>query len=154
MDRDLQVKLAVYGHFAQTGRPPSPDDIGDRVGIAVPDVRDAYRRLREQRVLLLDADDVSIRMAPPFSGVATQHVVVAGSVSYFANCAWDALGIPAALRQPATVRSRCEQSLAFRKLRQSCDQFQGVRGHRRPLKSNLLASLQLRRRCFEVRQPR
>jgi hypothetical protein len=111
MDRDLRVGLAVYGHFAETGRPPSPGEIGDRVGIAAPDVLDAYRRLRARRVLLLEADGASIRMAPPFSGVATQHVVVAGGVSYFANCAWDALGIPAALRRPATVHSRCEQSL-------------------------------------------
>jgi hypothetical protein len=87
MDRDLQVKLAVYGHFAQTGRRPSPDEIGDRVGIAVPDLLDAYRHLRAQRVLVLEADGASIRMAPPFSGVATQHVVTAGGVSYFANCA-------------------------------------------------------------------
>lgn len=111
MDRDLQVKLAVYRHFAETGRRPSPDAIGDRVGIAVPEVLDAYQHLRAQRVLVLEADGESIRMAPPFSGVATQHVVAAGGVSYFANCAWDALGIPAALRQPATVHSRCEQSI-------------------------------------------
>jgi hypothetical protein len=110
MDRDLQVKLAVYGHFAQTGRRPSPDVIADRVGITAPEVLDAYRRLRAQRVLVLESDG-PIRMASPFSGVATQHVVVAGGVSYFANCAWDALGIPAALRQPATVHSRCEQSM-------------------------------------------
>ena len=50
-------------------------------------------------------------MAPPFSGVPTQHVVTADGVSYFANCAWDALGIPAALGKRATVHSRCEQSL-------------------------------------------
>jgi hypothetical protein len=110
MDRDLQVKLAVYGHFAETGRRPSPDEMGDRVGIAVPEVLDAYRHLRAQRVLLLEADGASIRMAPPFSGVATQHAVIAGGVSYFANCAWDALGIPAALRQPAAIHSCCEQS--------------------------------------------
>ena len=111
MDRDLQVKLAVYGHFAETGRRPSPDAIADRVGIPAAEVLDAYRTLQAQRVLVLEADGASIRMAPPFSGVATQHVVAAGGVSWFANCAWDALGIPAALRQPATVHSRCEQSM-------------------------------------------
>jgi hypothetical protein len=111
MDRDLQVKVAVYAHFAQAGRRPSPNEVGDRVGIAVPEVLDAYRQLRAQRVLLLEADGAAIRMAPPFSGVPTQHMVDAGGVSYFANCAWDALGIPAALRQPAAVHSRCEQSM-------------------------------------------
>ena len=54
MDRDLRIKLAVYAHFAETGRRPSPGEIGDRVGIAVPNVLDVYRRLRAQRVLLLD----------------------------------------------------------------------------------------------------
>jgi hypothetical protein len=111
MDRDLQVKLAVYGHFAETGRRPLPDAIAERVGLTAPEVLDAYRNLRAQRVLVLEADGASIRMAPPFSRVPTQHVVAAGGVSYFANCAWDALGIPAALGQPATVHSRCEQSL-------------------------------------------
>jgi hypothetical protein len=111
MDSDLQVKLAVYGHFARTGSRPSPDEVGDRLGMDVPAVVGAYERLRAQRVLVLEADGVSIRMAPPFSGVPTQHVVDAGGISYFANCAWDALGIPAALGQRATVHSRCEQSM-------------------------------------------
>jgi Alkylmercury lyase len=111
MDFDLEVKLAIYHHFAETGAPPSADQIGEQVSAPRGDVLDAYRRLRTQRVLVLEADGASIRMAPPFSGVATQHVVTSGSLSYFANCAWDAFGIPAALHKPATVHSRCEQSM-------------------------------------------
>jgi hypothetical protein len=49
-------------------------------------------------------------MAPPFSGVPTQHRVVVAGTEYFANCAWDAFGIPAALHAPAVVHSRCEES--------------------------------------------
>ena len=63
-----------------------------------------------QRVLVLESDGASIRMAPPFSGVPTQHVVEVSGIRYFANCAWDSLGVPAALHEPATVHSRCEQS--------------------------------------------
>jgi hypothetical protein len=110
MDLDLDVKLAIYSHFAETARRPSPGDVAERVAVPVDEVLDAYRRLRAQRVLVLEDDEASIRMAPPFSGVATQHRVDAGGLSYFANCAWDALGIPAALHQAATVHSRCEQS--------------------------------------------
>jgi hypothetical protein len=106
----LEVKLAVYRVFAERGTRPSAAEIANEVGVATREVVAAFRELRAQRILVLD-DDHSIRMAPPFSGVPTQHVVDAGGVSYFANCAWDALGIPAALRRPATVRSRCEQSL-------------------------------------------
>ena len=108
---DKDLKLAIYAHFATTGERPSLRAIASRVGLAPGAVREAMARLRAQRVLVLERDGESIRMAPPFSGVPTQHRVTAGGVSYFANCAWDALGIPAALGKPATVHSRCEQSL-------------------------------------------
>ena len=107
---DVQVKLAVYGHFAETGRRPEVDDLARRTGLEERDVLEALQSLRAQRLLLLEADGHSIRMAPPFSGVPTQHRVAADEREYFANCAWDALGIPAALRKAGRVRSRCEQS--------------------------------------------
>ena len=110
MDFDLQVKMAIYRHFADSGHAPSPAQVAERIGAPAPDVIEAYGRLREKRVLVLEADGESIRMAPPFSGVPTQHVVTSGGRSYFANCAWDSFGIAAALHQPATVHSRCEQS--------------------------------------------
>jgi len=111
MELELRAKLAIYEHFATVGSRPSVGDIAARVGAAVSLVRDVLARLRAQRVLVLESDGESIRMAPPFSGVPTQHRVTAAGVSYYANCAWDALGIPAALHKPATVHSRCEQSL-------------------------------------------
>lgn len=110
MDFDTQIKLAVYRHFAETARRPSPGEVAELVGSDVGSVLDAYPRLRAQRVLALEADGSSIRMAPPFSGVPTQHVVIVGGKQYFANCAWDALGVPAALHRPGAVHSRCEQS--------------------------------------------
>jgi hypothetical protein len=111
LEFDVEVKLAIYHHFAASGARPTVAEIAARVDANAASVRDAFGRLRAQRVLVLEADGESIRMAPPFSGVPTQHMVGADGVSYFANCAWDALGIPAALQMPATVRSRCEQSL-------------------------------------------
>ena len=111
MDFDLDVKLAVYHHFAATGGRPSAAQIAGDLNGDTDAVRESFGRLRNQRILVLEADGESIRMAPPFSGVPTQHMVFADGNSYFANCAWDALGIPAALQLPGTVRSRCERSL-------------------------------------------
>lgn len=110
IDFDSAVKLAVYRHFASTGNAPSVGEVA--TGLARPndDVRRAFARLRANRVLLLEADGESIRMAPPFSSVPTPHRVEAGGTTYMANCAWDALGIPAALHQEAVVYSRCGQS--------------------------------------------
>ena len=110
MDFDTRTKLEIYRHFAETGRRPALGEVAERVGADAGSVREGYVRLRSQRVLVLEPDGESIRMAPPFSGIATQHSVLAGNRQYFANCAWDALGVPAALRQPVEVLSRCEQS--------------------------------------------
>ena len=110
MDLDARIKMAVYRHFADTGRAPSPEEVGARTGLNRQAVLEIYPRLRAKRVLVLEADGATIRMAPPFSGVATQHIALVGGRSYFANCAWDVLGIPAALQRPGEVRSRCEQS--------------------------------------------
>jgi len=110
MDFDIKVKLAIYQHFAEAGERPAPEEIVARVDSTVDQVIEAYSRLREQRVLVLDKDGASIRMAPPFSGVPTQHVVESGGIRYHANCAWDALGVAAALGKPARVFSRCEGS--------------------------------------------
>ncbi len=111
MDLDVEAKLSIYEHFADTGSRPSAEDVAARVGVGRSEVRETLARLRAQRVLVLEPDGESIRMAPPFSGVPTQHRVTSAGKSYFANCAWDALGIPAALHRPATVHSRCEQSM-------------------------------------------
>ena len=110
MSLDTQTKLAIYRHFAETGHRPPLEVVAERVGADVSSVREAYVRLRDQRVLVLEPGRVSIRMAPPFSGVPTQHVVIVDGIQYFANCAWDSFGIPAALHRPGRVHSRCEQS--------------------------------------------
>jgi hypothetical protein len=111
-DFDNSVKLALYGITAESGRIPGIDAVVARVAAIPAAVKEAYLRLRARRLLWLEADGVTVRMAPPFSGVPSQHRVVVDGIEYYANCAWDALGIPAALHRPGLVRSRCEQSLA------------------------------------------
>ena len=110
MDLDTEVKLAVYRTTAATGSIPSVQTVAEKVGAGVDEVKETYRRLRARRVLLLEADGETIRMAPPFSGVPTQHVVDVDGIAYDASCAWDALAIPAALHRPGLVRSECAET--------------------------------------------
>jgi hypothetical protein len=110
MDFDIRVKTAIYRWIASTTRPPSIRETAEKLDIPPDDVREAYMRLFRTRVLFLEPDGETIRMAPPFSGIPTQHRVRAGGSEYFANCSWDSLGIPAALHEPGEVLSRCEQT--------------------------------------------
>lgn len=110
MEFDVRVKTSLYRAIAERGGVPPAGEMAGLLRVALPELQAAYGRLAARRLLVLEADGLTIRMAPPFPGVPTQHVVRADGIEYFANCAWDALGIPAALGKPAEVRSRCEQS--------------------------------------------
>ena len=108
---DVTLRTAVYRHFANTGQPPSLEAMCEATGATSEQVSDGYRRLHAKRMLVPAGDFASIRMAPPFSGVPTQHRAMVNGKEYFANCAWDAFGIVAALGGTGEVLSRCEQTL-------------------------------------------
>jgi hypothetical protein len=110
-DLDGRVRTAVYQHIAQTTAAPTVAQMSRHLGLDAATIRSSYQRLFARRVLVLGSDGESIVMAPPFSGITTQHRVEIGPKEYFANCAWDAVGIPAALHAPATIHTRCEQTL-------------------------------------------
>jgi hypothetical protein len=107
VDTDRIVRLGIYQGFAACGKPPAATDLSETLGIPRDEVVASLRRLAAARAVVLEADGATIRMALPFSAVPTAHIVESGVVRYYANCAWDALGIPAALKRPAVVRSRC-----------------------------------------------
>jgi alkylmercury lyase-like protein len=108
---DLTLRTAVYRHFATTGQSPTLDAMRDVTGATGDEVREGYRRLYARRMLVPEADLASIRMAPPFSGVPTQHRAIVNAAEYFANCAWDAFGVVSALGGTGDVLSRCEHTL-------------------------------------------
>ncbi len=105
MDPDLAwtVRSRIYDHIVTMGFPPTVDEVAKSVGIGRDDAAAAFRWLHDHHALLLDQDGVTIRIANPFSGVPTRFRVHANGRSYWANCAWDALGIPAALHADATI---------------------------------------------------
>ena len=97
-DFDTTVKLAIYEITAETGRVPNSSAVSQTINIDESEVVAAFGRLHAKRLLLPEPDDSRrIRMAPPFSGIATAFPVEANGKDYFANCVWDAYGIAAAL---------------------------------------------------------
>ena len=108
---DSRVRSAIYGWIVEGIDAPRAEELAEILGEPPDEIREAYRRLFRKRVLFLEPDGETIRMAPPFSAIPTQHRVQIGERTYFANCSWDALGIPAAMHAPAQVFSRCEQTL-------------------------------------------
>ena len=105
-----QVRHFVYAHFAETTRPPSVDETAEHFGFSTDEATELYKELHNRHALFLDVDEVAIRMANPFSGIPTDFRVHANGKTYFANCAWDMLGIPAALHCDAVINAICTES--------------------------------------------
>jgi hypothetical protein len=109
-DSDLEIRMAVYRYFAESGRSPALEEMCNITEQSPEEVQNAYQRLYTRRLLVPSADGRSIQMAPPFSGVETQHRIHVGERLYYGNCAWDAFGVVAALGGHGRVESRCEAS--------------------------------------------
>jgi hypothetical protein len=85
--------------------PPTVEEAAATLGALPEDVRAAYGRLDARHALFLNPGSHDVRMAHPFSGVPTPFRVHAGERRYWANCAWDALGVPAALHADARIEA-------------------------------------------------
>jgi hypothetical protein len=104
---DLELRQATYRVFADLGRAPTPGELATVVSRDDSSVREGWRRLHDAHALVLDSATGELRMANPFSAVPTPHRVHAGGRWWYANCAWDAFGICAALHADGRIETSC-----------------------------------------------
>ncbi|MBI3976422.1 MAG: hypothetical protein HY334_08540 [Armatimonadetes bacterium] len=104
---DQAVRQQVSRHGIDTGRPPTAGDTAVALGSPSADVEAAYRRLAEGRALVLTPGTLEIRMANPLSAVPTAFGVEVGGRSWWGNCVWDALGIPAMFGADGRIVTAC-----------------------------------------------
>jgi len=100
------VRNRTYALFVELGRAPRAYEVAPGVALSAALVAESWRRLHEQHALVLDGAG-EIRMSAPFSAVPTPYRVRAAGRSWFANCAWDAFGVCAALGSDGHVASVC-----------------------------------------------
>lgn len=101
------IRLHVYRQIIDTSCAPSAEDTARALGCSTDDAQHAYRTLAERRMIVLRPGTPTIWMAMPFSNMQTPFTVITGGRAYYANCAWDAFGIPAALGQDARIFTTC-----------------------------------------------
>lgn len=104
---DLDVRLHVFRSTAESGNVPRIHEITAALDQPRPAVEEALRRLAAGRVLVLSPSSPEIWMANPFSATPTPFRVTANARRYYANCIWDALGIPAAVRADGRIEAEC-----------------------------------------------
>lgn len=103
---DIGVRNETYRLFVEHGQAPSAEDVAAAMGVALGEVRQAWSRLHDAHALVLNSVG-EIRMANPFSAVPTPYRVHAGDRWWYANCAWDAFGVCAALHCDGRIETSC-----------------------------------------------
>lgn len=103
---DIDLRNATYRRFVELGHAPTASEVAGATGSAEATVREGWQRLHDAHALVLD-DAGEIRMANPFAAEPTPFQVEAAGRSWFANCAWDAFGIGAALKSDSTIHTEC-----------------------------------------------
>lgn len=98
----LELRNRTYAAFVELGRAPLAEELGDTGR-----VRAGWQQLHDAHALVLDRVTGEILMANPFSAVPTRYRVKAQDRWWYANCAWDAFGVPAALAVDGRIESSC-----------------------------------------------
>jgi hypothetical protein len=99
---DIELRNKTYATFVELGRAPAPEEIGEREAVLA-----SWRRLHDAHALVLNPATDELRMANPLSAVPTAYRVNAEGRWWYANCAWDAFGVLAALHVDGRIETSC-----------------------------------------------
>lgn len=103
----LALRIFVYDEIVARGLPPKSSEIASHFGTSADIARREIGALKIGKTILPDPKSGEIWMAGPFSSAQTPYQVVRDSRRWWANCAWDMLGIPMILKERATVTTGC-----------------------------------------------
>ena len=104
-DLDWAVRTELYQFIVEYAHAPTVEETAAFGSLPPGRVALAYQRLNRRHAIFLEPGTLAIRMAHPFSAIPTPFRVRAHGHAYWANCAWDMLGIPAALHADAGIEA-------------------------------------------------
>jgi hypothetical protein len=107
----IRLRLEIYSHWMETGRAPLASELSTALD---QDVDSALDELAAAHTIVFEQGSKQIRMAHPFSAAPTPYAVRSEGISYWANCAWDSLGIAAMLGRDTEAPAVCAASGARR----------------------------------------
>lgn len=97
----------MYDTIARRGRPPASTEIGAHFGITPADARGAIADARLGKTLFPDPHTGEIAIAGPVAGAPSSYRVISEGVTWFANSAWDMLGVSAMFMKEVSIETRC-----------------------------------------------
>jgi len=103
---DQRMRMYVYRYLLRNGKAPRIAEMAKGLVTSAKNIRAGIGRLSESHAFMLQ-ENGELWRAAPFSCIPTAFPVKVGKRSWFGNCIWDALGIPAMLNQDALIGAAC-----------------------------------------------
>jgi hypothetical protein len=103
----VELRRFIYDDLIATGFPPRSDRIAERFGVTPSAARDSLAALKIGKAALLDPRSGEIWMAGPFASTRTPYAVRTDAGQWWANCAWDMLGVAAMVGGPVSLSAEC-----------------------------------------------
>ena len=101
-----RLRKLIYRHFLTEGCAPTLAQMATQLSRSLPDIRDGLQRLSQTHAFV-SQENGELWRAAPFSAIPTAFPVQVGKHSWYANCVWDALGIPAMLHKEGRILASC-----------------------------------------------
>ncbi|MEO7368233.1 MAG: organomercurial lyase [Gemmatimonadaceae bacterium] len=92
-DIDTQIRVFVYDYLMAHGNPPAVAEIANQLSLTTESAKTRLASLKIGKTILVHPERGEVWMAGPFSAADTQYRVIGSRTSWWANCAWDMLGI-------------------------------------------------------------
>ncbi len=103
---DNLLRQQIYRHFIRRGRAPTVSEAAVSAKASLRETKAALDRLCQSHAFVLQ-ENGELWRAAPFSAVPTAFPVRIGRRSWYGNCIWDALGIPAMLEKDGEIDASC-----------------------------------------------
>lgn len=103
----IAIRNLTYQTFVALGRAPRAEEVAAEAGVPSAEIESRWQDLHREHALVLAPNQKEIRMANPFSALPSPYRVRAAGRWWYGNCAWDALGICAALAVDGQIEASC-----------------------------------------------
>jgi hypothetical protein len=103
---DSTLREYIYKFLIHESKAPTAAQMAAGLRSPLKKIKASLQRLTQTHAFVLQ-ENGELWRAAPFSAVPTAFPVKVGKHSWYGNCIWDALGIPAMLHKDARIEASC-----------------------------------------------
>lgn len=108
------LRRFIYDELIANGLPPSTERIAEHFRTPRDVAKTALADMKIGKTVLVHPTTGEIWMAGPFASEPTPYQITRGTTRWWANCAWDLLGVAWLLGPPVRLQASCTDcSLTF-----------------------------------------